>query len=248
MNGTQRQSWQFVYADARYLGSTAPNPSLFEKGYIWETAQSIDDYDVDANSEATDTTTETFDVDEVRRNNDYYARCPVGGGAGIFTPPTGGVSYTVNQSVSAWYWWNDSVKNYVRAVDRDAYYGREDWGIKAWETRTMNVTVNEFSDAGTGFDINVTVENTCETCKAENFSVLALIMDMDALTATNSIPYPGGQTIYPDVSSWSNIAGAIKYTGPLNYSESATLTWSDVGTSGTNTYKLWVNGGSATLN
>ena len=138
---------------------------------------------------------------------------PVGGGAGIFTPPTGGVSYTTNQSVSAWYWWNDSVKNYVRALDRDAYYGREDWGIKAWESRRANVTVNEFSDAGTGFDINVTVENNCQSCGTANYSVLALIMDMDAVTTTNSVPYPGGQTIYPSVSSWANIRAARKAVG-----------------------------------
>jgi len=201
VNSTTRQSWQFVYADGRYLGSSAPNPSLFEKGYRWAVATAVADYDVDANCEAADVTTEKFDVYEVQRNPRYYGRCPVGGGAGIFTPPTGGVSFNTDQAVNTWYWWNDSVKNYVRALDRDAYFGREDWGIKAWESRRTYVYVNGFSDAGTGFDINVTVTNNCQTCDAGNFSVLALIMDMDAVTATNSVPYVNGKTIYPDVGS-----------------------------------------------
>ena len=247
VNSSLRQSWQFTYFDNRYMGSTSPTPALFEKGHIWQTGSFVQDYDVDANCNASDTTTDTFDVYRILRNPDYYARCAVGG-AGVFTPPTGGVSFTTNQSVNTWFYWNDSVKNFVRLLDRDTYYGYEDWGIKAWESRRTKVTINEFSDAGTGFDINVTVENNCQTGAAGNFGVLALIMDMNAVTATNSVPYVNGKTVYPDVSSWSSIAGAIQYTGTLAYGESATLTWSNVGTSDTShTYELWVNGAAAQL-
>ena len=140
------------------------------------------------------------------------------------------------------------MKNYVRLLDLDTYEGREDWGIVDYETRNVGASINDFSDAGTGFDINVTITNN--EGAAGNFSVLALIMDMDAVTDddwSDGETYPGGETVYPDVSDINSIDEAIQHTGTLGAGNSTTLTWSNVGLSGTNTYKLWCNGATANV-
>jgi len=178
-----------------------------------------------------------FDVTEVLRKNTWFK--------------TYG-AYGTNNSPDAdftRFYWNDSVKNYVRLLDLDTYVGREDWGIVDYNAYSVSATINEFSDSGTGFDINVTITNN--EGKACNISVLALIMDMDAVTDdswSDGEPYINGETIYPDIADIDSIDEAIQHTGTLAYGESATLTWSNVGTSGTNTYKLWCNGGTATIN
>ena len=93
----------------------------------------------------------------------------------------------------------------------------------------------------------MTITNNEDT--AGNFSVLALIMDMDAVTATNSSAYPGGETVYPNMSDWASISEAIQYTGNLASGASTYITWSDVGdSSGTPEYKLWVTGATDTIN
>jgi hypothetical protein len=148
------------------------------------------------------------------------------------------------------YWYNCSVKNFVRLLDKTTYLGREDWGIVEYETHNLSATINTFSDAGTGFNINVTITNNEDT--AGDFSVLALIMNMDAVTDdpwSDGETYPGGETVYPDMSSWVSISEAIQYTGNLASGASTYVTWSDVGTSsGTPEYKLWVTGATSTIN
>jgi hypothetical protein len=224
--------WEWTFEDGRYISDDLQ----IERGFRWSVNRTIGSYNVAAVCEAPDAAG-VFDVTEITRKNTYNRHYR---GAGNYSPDP---DYTR-------FYWNDSVKNFVRLLDLDTYCGREDWGIKAWESRRVNVTVNDFSDSGTGFDINVTVENNCQTCAEGNFSVLALIMDMDALTPEDSVPYINGKTIYPNVSSgWSAIGEAIQYTGDLAYGESTTLTWSNVGSSDTShTYKLWCNGGTATIN
>jgi azurin len=142
------------------------------------------------------------------------------------------------------------VKNYVRLLDLDTYVGREDWGIVDYNAYSVSATINEFSDSGTGFDINVTITNN--EGKACNISVLALIMDMDAVTDdswSDGEPYINGETIYPDIADIDSIDEAIQHTGTLGAGNSTTLTWSNVGTSHTDhEYKLWCNGGTATIN
>jgi regulation of enolase protein 1 (concanavalin A-like superfamily) len=242
VNETQWKQWFWSYSDGRYI---AGGNIMMEKGFKWNVPQFISDYDVAASCEATDVTTQTFDVYDVTRKNTFWRTYPASGA----TP--NGANNSADPDATHFYW-NDSVKNYVRLLDLDTYAGREDWGIKAWESRRVKVTINDFSDVGTGFDINVTVENNCQTCQTGNFSVLALIMDMDAVTPEDNVLYINGKTVFPDVSvGWSGINGistAIQYTGDLAPGESTTLTWSNVGSSGTaHTYKLWCNGGTATV-
>jgi hypothetical protein len=234
--------WQWQFSDGNHISG---GDVIQEKGFKFTVSQTIDDYDVDAQSLASDTTTDTFDVYDITRKNNFWMSCTQTGQMpnGQNNSPASGTTH---------FYWNDSVKNYVHLYDVDTYAGREDWGIKAWESRRVKVTINDFSDAGTGFDISVTVENNCQTCEAGNFGVLALIMDMDALAPEDNVPYINGKTIYPSLDvGWSGtggIAEAIKYTGTLQPGESTTLTWSNVGTSGSNTYKLWVNGATDTIN
>jgi hypothetical protein len=237
------KQWVWSYDDGRFI---VPGNIMTEKGFKWNVPQFIQDYDVAANCEAADVTTQTFDVYDVTRKNTFWEVYPATGA----TP--NGRNWSADADTTHFYW-SDSVKNYVRLLDVDTYAGREDWGIKAWESRRTDVTVNDFSDSGTGFNINVTVENNCQTCQTGNFSVLALIMDMDAVTPDDSVPYINGKTVFPDVSAgWSSTNGistAIQHTGTLAYGQSATLTWSNVGSSSTtHEYKLWCNGGTATIN
>jgi hypothetical protein len=143
-------------------------------------------------------------------------------------------------------WWNDSAKNFVRMIDRLSYVGYEDWGIIDYNAYNVSATVNTFSDAGTGFNINVTIVNN--ECSTVNISVLALIMDMDVTSPDCSLPYPGGRTDYPDMHTWASIAEAIQYV-VLDPGESTYVTWSNVGSSSTtNTYKLWCMGATDTIN
>ena len=206
-----------------------------EKGYNWEVDGPIASYNVAAYCEAP-AATGTFDVVVVNRTNTYFR---------TYDPTYGCVS-TPDPDITQ-YWYSCSVKNYVRLLDKTTYLGREDWGIVKYETRNLSASVNEFSDAGTGFDINVTITNNEDT--AGDFAVLALIMDMDAVTATNSSDYLNGETVYPNMSDISSINEAIEYTGNLASGASTYVTWSNVGdSSGTPTYKLWVTGATDTIN
>ena len=209
-----------------------------EKGYNWEVDSPIASYNVDANCEAP-AATGVFDVIPVNRTNTYFL--------------THDIDYGQNNSPDSdttQYWYNCSVKNFVRLLDKITYEGREDWGIVNYEARNLSASVNEFSDAGTGFDINVTITNNEDT--AGNFSVLVLIMDMDAVTDdtwSDGETYPGGETVYPNMSDWTSISEAIQYTGNLGSGSNTQVTWSDVGdSSGTPEYKLWVTGATATIN
>jgi hypothetical protein len=240
---TQWKQWFWSYSDGQYI---AGGNIMMEKGYKWNVPQAINDYDVDANYGGSGgVTTDTFDVYDVTRKNTFWRTYPASGA----TP--NGANNSADPDTTHFYW-NDSVKNYVRFYDADSYTGSEDWGIVEWESRRVDVTINDFSDAGTGFDISVTVTNNCQTCEAGDFNVIALILDMDAVTPVDPVPYINGKTVFPDVSTgWSGATGisaAIQNTGTLAYGESTTLTWSNVGSSGANTYKLWCNGATATIN
>ena len=227
------KQWEWIFKDQQYLYHT---DTVHERGFRWNVSSTVDDYDVGANCEAP-AAVGTYDVILLNVTNNYFRTYAEYG------DNCSGDGDTTN------IWWNDSVKHFVRKLDRITYVGREDWGIVDYETRDVSATINDFSDAGTGFDINVTVTNN--EGSACNFSVLALIFDMDAITDdswSDGSPYPGGETVYPDMSSWASISGAIQHTGALGSGNSTVLTWSNVGSSGTNTYKLWCNGGTATIN
>lgn len=229
------RQWEWGFADGTNLPTFGDQEH--EKGYRWHVDSTVAGYDVDANCEAVNATG-TFDVVVVNQTNNYFR--------------TYG-SYGQNNSADSdttQYWYNCSVKNFVRKLDRLTYVGREDWGIVEYETRNISATINDFSDAGSGFDINVTITNNED--KSGNFSVLALIMNMSAVTDegwSDGEPYPGGETIYPNVSDISSINQAIKYTGNLASGASTYVTWGNVGdSSGTPQYKLWVTGVTDTIN
>jgi hypothetical protein len=206
-----------------------------EKGFRWHVDSLVADYDVDASSEAS-AATGVFDVVLIERTNNYFKTYD----------PTYGQNNSADPDTTQ-YWYNCSVKNFVRLLDKITYAGREDWGIVEYETRNISASINEFSDAGSGFNISVAITNNED--KGGNFSVLALVMNMSAINSSTGEPYPGGETIYPNMSSISSINEAIEYTGNLASGASTNVTWTNVGdSSGTPQYKLWVTGATETIN
>jgi hypothetical protein len=232
---------QWVWGDASG-DNIALDDQEQEKGYQWEVDSTIASYDVGANCEAP-AATGTFNVAVVNRTNNYFKTYD----------PTYGGNRTPDADTTQ-YWYSCPVKNFVRLLDQTTYAGYEDWGIVEYETRNLSATIDTFSDAGSGFDITVTITNNEDT--AGNFSVLVLIMNMDAVTDdpwSDGEPYPGGETVFPDVSAgWdgtNGISSAIQYTGNLGSGSSIQKSWTNVGvSSGTPEYKLWVTGATATIN
>ena len=104
-------------------------------------------YDVGANCEAT-AATGVFDVTLLSKKVVYFRTYNAGGVFGKNVTKTDVAWCDQN----TWFWWNDSVNNYVRKLEHEAYVGREDWGIVEWNSVPVSVTVNEFSDSGSGFD------------------------------------------------------------------------------------------------
>jgi|GEM_PF-2661513 len=207
-----------------------------EKGYSWEVDSLVDNYNVSAHCEAPDAAG-TFNVAVVNRTNNYFQTY------GQYNQSNSPDTDTTQ------YWYSCEVKNFVRLLDQTTYAGYEDWGIVEYETRNISATIDEFSDGGSGFDINVTITNNEDV--SGNFAVLVLIMNMDAVTDetwNDGEPYPGGETVYPNMSEKS-IYEAIQYTGDLGPGSSTQLSWNNVGdSSGTPEYKLWVTGATDTIN
>ena len=245
-------SSMWIHADGSHLGITGDHEQM--KNFEWEVNQNISSYNpyTASSNFTTNVLNQNFAVTEVEYNMIYWRTyhssygqlmcdnnpagdCTGAGdsGDGVYAKPDT-------------YWWNNSVKSWVRRLDGANYVGFEDWGLVNYESRNVSAVVNTFSDGGSGFNIQVTITNNEAT--AGNFNILALVLDMDATTSDAGLPYFNGRTVFPAMNSLTSIGSAIQTTGSLNPSSSTTVTWSNVGTSTSGRdYQLWCMGATANV-
>ena len=173
--------------------------------------------------------TQLFNVNEVRYN---WSDVP--------TDNNGNASAEITSC------YNDSVENWVRGYNSLRYYGTEDNAIVAYESEDFgrgNLTV---TDRGAGQNLDVSINITNTTGKAQKFNALLAVFNLSARTPISAFDYLNGYCVYPNVSantsSWPYYP-AIKTTSNLSPGASETVTWSNVYTLGTGyDYWLWCSG------
>ena len=232
----------WLHANGDYVSASGDHEQM--KNFIWNVSQNTSGYNPYTSSSnfTTNVLDVDFDVSEVEYHMIYWETYSTSyGQLNCDNAPAGDCGGRVDT-----YWWNDSVKNWVRRLDGLTYVGWEDWGIVDYESRDVSAVIDTFSDAGSGFDISVTITNNEAT--AGDFNILALVLDMDAVTSDSSLPYFNGRAVFPAMNSLTSIQSAIKTTGTLNPSSSTTVTWSNVGTSTSGRdYQLWSMGTTANV-
>jgi hypothetical protein len=219
--GQNWSQWMWMTSFDTYLGSSNIDQ---ERGYRWNVTGSAAAYNVDAACEAP-AATGSFYVMNVSYTMDYWKTYSGGGATGQ--------NNSLNASASAKFWYSEDVHNFVRELDRLAYYGREDTGIVKYEVQDFGKSLNVTNTSHSAWPtINMTVTNTNDY--PTSFNVLLVVMNASAhpdcpKSATNQ-PYffSYGKTVYPDMANVSQMNQAIQNTGTLNPGQNITLTWSHV--------------------